>query len=177
MYPSNRHFLVGIVLSQVESGLSSGSQPVATLAIDTLCDILWMHDNEHKLDESQRRRVAQMYFPFVLTVIDQHDALEAAPEDFVAKVMSCYMWVLQGMSESLMREYVDRESEKRVFVFLALIETALQRFHWKDKQYAMVRRAVPLEPNKHFTVGYIDPGAQYQTLRQSSYAEALSVLS
>jgi hypothetical protein len=128
-----------------------------------------MHDNEHRLDDSQRRRVAQMYFPLVLTVIDQHEALESAPEDFQSKVMACFMWVLQGMSESLMREYIDRESEKRLFTFLSLVEKALLLFRWQDKQYAMVKRAVPLEPNKHFTVGYIDPGAQYQTLRQSSY--------
>jgi hypothetical protein len=100
-----------------------------------------------------------MYFPLVPLLVDKVAVLLNAPDQERRKWLASFMFILQGVDDSLLKDYVDRETEKRIQVFLNLIQRSLDEFEWPGKDFAMLKRSIPVSSNKFFTVGYVDkPG-------------------
>jgi len=98
--------------------------------LDTLCDTLWEHDHDSRLKPDQKKKIAQMYFPFVLLLIDKLEWVVGLPAESEEKkkALLCFLSVVKGTADTLLETYWKKETEKRIGNFFYLLQLALDSF-------------------------------------------------
>lgn len=153
---SQHHFFAGLLLKQIELAYESCNPNIRGLLIDTLTDVLLTHDVNPTWSETQHTQMAQIYFPFVNLVIDNFDTVLRSPPDELEKSLVCLLNILKSVSDMALKEYIEKETEKRIFMLFQLLQRAVSEFAWIGSEKVAAKRAQEILPNNYFTVGYVD---------------------
>jgi hypothetical protein len=126
-----KHFLASTFLNQVTSYFGHPEQSVRLKTITTLAQLFERHefDPEYTDKPIAKRRIANVYFPFLLIFSDNIATVEKSM-DFGEKrlIFSCVLWVLKNTDPDLIRQWWSRESPKRLFAFFEVLAQTLKVF-------------------------------------------------
>jgi hypothetical protein len=154
---SGRHFLAGLLLAEVASGLAQVSSTKFTLLrqnISILRNILKKHEVDPRLNQDPKRmeRIVSIYFPFILAVLEKfpdlrqtetrHDKEEAIQKEAFDNVWLCFFFVIKYCSKGILVEWWKKETQKRHIVFFELLLHCLQKFKGKTYEEEMGFTAV-----------------------------------
>jgi hypothetical protein len=130
-----RHFFVGLLLSQVEFALAPAArQEMRQLALDLLAETMHSLDNDSRWKTTQKKKIAQMFLPFVVMVVDKFEQLHQLSVDERRKLYACFMFILKNVSDSVLKDYWEKETEKRLFTFFVLLQKASEEFEYKGAE-------------------------------------------
>jgi hypothetical protein len=133
-----KHFLASTFLNQVTSYFGHPEQSVRLKTITTLAQLFERHefDKDYVDKPIAKRRIANVYFPFLLVFSDNIGTVKKSM-DFGEKrlIFSCVLWVLKNTDPDLIRQWLSRESPKRLFAFFEVLAQTLKAFDFlpKDK--------------------------------------------
>lgn len=139
----NKHFLSGLLLYHVETAFVSTRPATRLTAISTLCEALWKHDHDPRYQTPfARERIASIYFPFVLAVIDNWDMISKLPKSTEKrKILACFIYVVKGVSLELLKDYWERETERRIFIFFEILIVCANLFEYLGEDEVKKMRA------------------------------------
>ena len=134
-----RHFLAGILLAEVETCLEGSSMDHKSTALMfaawTLRDLVCKHDHDSRYQDAQRRaRVAQMYFPILLILLD-HSVANADKAERKA-LLSCVVYVLLNVDRAFLRSWWRREATSKLLAFWQMMGDCLESFAYVGESVA-----------------------------------------
>jgi hypothetical protein len=98
-------------------------------AILVLRSILSKHECDPRYrDEAKQARIAQMYFPYILVLIEDHTVLQTFSNTEVEEWLICFLYILKHLSRGLMRSWWTSEPQKRITSFFNILEVCVKTF-------------------------------------------------
>jgi len=97
--------------------------------IDLLCDTLWQHDHDSRIKDN-KRKVVQLYFPYVLLLIERLDWVANLPpySEERRKALACFIYIIKGTADHVLESYWKRETERRISCFFKILQMAIEEF-------------------------------------------------
>ena len=132
-----KHFLVGLLLNEISVVLhmfpAKADSAIRLSAITTLRNLLIKHDVDPRYQEAKRReRVAGMYFPLILIVLDaelEHKLVtEATGSAESRSLLISFMYIVKNCSRRLLQEWWRKETHRRIVAFFVVLATVLDTF-------------------------------------------------
>jgi hypothetical protein len=122
------HFLSGLLINQVIASLLK-EKLIRSTAIMTLRRVLYKHDvDERYKHQAKKERIANIYFPYLVMVLDRAGVVMAMDEEERRDWLICLVWVVKNCSLSLLRQWWKKEANKNLKAFFLLLASALQTF-------------------------------------------------
>jgi len=142
-----RHFLVGLIMKQVEFAYVTNNPATRMLVLDLISDALYTHETDPRLSAKQRTKIIQTYFPFVLMVLDRFDILRLAPDEERTKSYAALLCILRHTSPTFLTSYWKKEAERRIYMLFEILRSILDQFEWsgleETVEYIRTHTAVP----------------------------------
>jgi len=131
----DRHYLAGILIDEVSSyyyiqlKTEADHSILRSQAILVLRSILAKHECDPRYrEEAKQARIAQMYFPYILVLIEDHTVLQTFPTAEVEEWLICFLYILKHLSRGLLRSWWTSEPQKRITSFFNLLELCVKTF-------------------------------------------------
>eukprot|EP00727_Mastigamoeba_balamuthi_P009873 m51a1_g5508 putative DOCK (Dedicator of cytokinesis) protein (1848) ;mRNA; f:378177-385230 len=137
-----RHFLSGLLLREVKTGLLSAEQYTRVLALTTLRDIISKHDRDNTLGDNDRdrRRIAATYFPFFLTVLElfpgifpEEKRLDPPEKDEIRQWLICFLYLLKEVDPKLLAQWGKIANKRQEMAYLKLLLRIPETFKYPGK--------------------------------------------
>lgn len=132
-----KHFLASTFLNEVTSYFGHPEQSVRLKTITTLAQLFERHEFDPNYTDQPvaKRRIANIYFPFVLIVSDNIASFKK-DMDFGERrlLFSCVLWLLKNCDPDLLRQWWSRETPKRLNAFFDVLAQTLKTFEFRDKE-------------------------------------------
>jgi hypothetical protein len=121
---SQKHFLPGLLLEHLSFHIGSKEKPVREIVIHTFHYILMSHEIDSRYQSPDlQQRIAGMYFPFLLIVIDNISKLKEGDFDEKRELFGCFLYILKNADKELLDQWWRKETQTRIILFLeALLE-------------------------------------------------------
>lgn len=142
-----RHFFVGLLLSQVELSFSNPRSETRQLAIDLLAETIHAIENDHRWSTNHKKRISQMFLPIIVMVIDKFELLNSLQVDERRKLYAVFLFILKYVSDTVLKDYWEKETEKRLFMFFAVLQKASEEFEYKGVEIVSKLRQYTLGNN------------------------------
>ncbi|KAL6049946.1 RasGEF domain-containing protein [Balamuthia mandrillaris] len=124
----SNHFLAGLLLKEVEATSKDESAALRTQGIITLRNMLKKHDTDERYayDEQVKSRIADLYFPYLLILMERMDVVlvEKEKDDWLL----CFIYIVKNCSKDLLKSWWKRDTQKRQISFLRLLASCLKAF-------------------------------------------------
>eukprot|EP01117_Protostelium_nocturnum_P018478 TRINITY_DN7737_c0_g1_i3.p1 TRINITY_DN7737_c0_g1~~TRINITY_DN7737_c0_g1_i3.p1 ORF type:complete len:1870 (-),score=707.33 TRINITY_DN7737_c0_g1_i3:192-5801(-) len=127
------HFLVGLLLREISICFSQRDPSVLIPGMDTLRMILLKHnfDARYAGEKSQMESIISMYFPFIIIILDNLAAVKAhCSLNEKRNIFICWLYILKGMSLSLLKEWWSSETVSRKIAFFQALHIAIDIFEY-----------------------------------------------
>ena len=132
-----KHFLASTFLNEVTAYFGHAEQSVRLKTITTLAQLFERHEFDQDFADKPiaKRRIANIYFPFLLIVSDNIAAFKKSM-DFGEKrlLFSCVVWELKNCDPGLLRQWWAREQPKRLKAFFDVLMETLKTFDFLPKE-------------------------------------------
>ncbi|CAI2357413.1 unnamed protein product [Caenorhabditis sp. 36 PRJEB53466] len=155
------HYLSGLVLTNVNDAITSGSAIICAKAIETLKELLQSHELDSRIaDGESAAQVANIYKPFVGIVLDNMDCLfsdpmrnsvdvasivsaeQAAKQEVklqmdlstTKKALCCMYWVLNHIYRTDLQDWLRAFDEQHMLKLLYLLQYTMSTFEIKDER-------------------------------------------
>lgn len=145
-----KHFLAGLLIDEVGKYANKPSREARLLAINTLRDVLWKHDHDSRYNhgshaKDRKERIAQIYFPYVLLVIDNFwKPREHFKDDERRSWLICFMFLLKNTNRTLLQNWWKKDqTPKRKKAFVDVLVTCAALFEYPGK--AEISKRQPIE--------------------------------
>jgi hypothetical protein len=145
-----KHFLAGLLIDEVGKYINKPSREGRLLAINTLRDVFWKHDHDSRYNsgshsKDRKERIAQIYFPYLLLVIDNFwKPRESFKDDERYSWLICFMFVLKNISRSLLQNWWKKDqTPKRKKAFVDVLVACASLFEYPGK--ADISKRQPIE--------------------------------
>ena len=131
-----RHFLAGLLLEEVGKCMSKPSSDRRATAVTVFRDLLWKHDHDPRYQQpAMKERIAQIYFPFVLMVIDNWHHMQEHAKSYSYNERRCWLicftWVLKNVSRTLLQNWWKRDpTPMRKKAFLDVLADCILHFEY-----------------------------------------------
>jgi hypothetical protein len=129
-----RHFLVGLILKQVEFAYVTNNLATRMLVLDLIADALHIHETDPRLTSKQRTKIIQTYFPFVLMMIDRFEILRTAPDEERTKSYAVILCILRNTSPAFLASYWRKEAERRIYTLFEMLTAIVDQFEWNGAE-------------------------------------------
>jgi hypothetical protein len=148
---AKRHLLIAALIGELRDGLASKSGTLLFSSVSTIRSLLTKHDHDLVLVD-HRPRLAAMYFPLVIVVVDGLStwgmgSTKGATERRM--VLSCLAWVLDSADRASLRTYLKRETEPRLIRFLALLRDIIVEWRYEPKRQVEMSSAIKAHTTKN----------------------------
>ncbi|KAL6054781.1 dedicator of cytokinesis protein 7 isoform X5 [Balamuthia mandrillaris] len=123
------HPIAGLLLNEVCSCLTK-DKITRLRGITTLRNLLWKHDSDPRYASQQKKqRVATLYFPFIVMVLDKVHTIESMDEDEQQDWLICFMWILRNCNHKLLlRVWWKKEALRSLKAFFLILSKAVESF-------------------------------------------------
>lgn len=132
-----RHFLAGLLLEELGKCMSKPTSDRRATAITVFRDLLWKHDHDPRYATvpQMKERIAQMYFPYILMLIDNWHYIKEFSSSYTYGErrcwLVCFVWILKNVSRTLLQNWWKRDSTpKRKKAFLDVLADCLLHFEY-----------------------------------------------
>jgi hypothetical protein len=131
-----RHFLAGLLLEEVGKCMAKPTSDRRAAAVTVFRDLLWKHDHDPRYrDPAMRERIAQIYFPFLLMVIDHWPYMQEYATSYSFNERRCwfvcFIWVLKNVNRNLLQTWWKRDTTpKRKKAFLDIMADCILHFEY-----------------------------------------------
>jgi C2 domain in Dock180 and Zizimin proteins/DHR-2, Lobe C/DHR-2, Lobe B/DHR-2, Lobe A len=124
------HPLVGALLVEAHRCLGSRSASVRRSALRTLRWVMWKHAKDERYQSAEaQERIANMYFPLMLSVAEHRGVLQEAGRDEQRDCMTSVLHVLKHCSRAaLLRVFWAHETQRSIIGFLEVLRAAVECF-------------------------------------------------
>eukprot|EP01103_Thecamoeba_quadrilineata_P019234 TRINITY_DN769_c0_g2_i1.p1 TRINITY_DN769_c0_g2~~TRINITY_DN769_c0_g2_i1.p1 ORF type:complete len:1872 (+),score=378.58 TRINITY_DN769_c0_g2_i1:39-5654(+) len=122
-----RHYPASLLISEIELSLSNGrNQKMASTQglMVLLKSILKKHETDTKDDKPRRERLTDIYFPFIVCVIENHKEIKSLESDWFL----CCFFILKNCSRRLLCEWWKMEPQRRQVDFFSILMHSLKVF-------------------------------------------------
>ncbi|PRP78369.1 dedicator of cytokinesis 9, partial [Planoprotostelium fungivorum] len=134
-----KHFLVGLMLQEINSVFVKGTNDhdLSSLspAMDTLKTILYKHnfDARYANDPEMIKTIIAMYFPFLITVVDNLKAVTSCNLSDRRNIFLCWLYVLKHIPRTLLQDWWRADTTTRKLNFWDCLQSAVDVFEYKRK--------------------------------------------
>lgn len=121
---SEKHFLIGIVLRQIDNYLFSSDANIRNKAISFLQQHLHRYDIDPRYSGAKiKSMITEMYFPLVTTIIHNLEMIKHSlnPEE-KRSVLSPLLWILRNIRPDLLSQWWGSQTYGTAAVFESLFE-------------------------------------------------------
>ncbi|KAL6067850.1 Dedicator of cytokinesis protein 6 [Balamuthia mandrillaris] len=128
-----KHFMVGCVINEVMASLQEPDKQNRMTGIQTLRNLLVKHEFDPRYqDPAVIERIAGIYFPFILLMVDgeRKHILEGKDNDEKRNLLLCFLHILKNMSRYLLNQWWTQESQAHIRYFFTLLTEALKVFEY-----------------------------------------------
>eukprot|EP01105_Mastigella_eilhardi_P022614 TRINITY_DN5589_c0_g1_i1.p1 TRINITY_DN5589_c0_g1~~TRINITY_DN5589_c0_g1_i1.p1 ORF type:complete len:1949 (-),score=562.62 TRINITY_DN5589_c0_g1_i1:56-5902(-) len=135
-----KHFLAGLLLSEIENATINSEQYIRYQAIELLRDLLIRHDHDTRYQADDiREKVANLYFPFVLLTIEHYkvfmkdDNIPAALTEFARQWLGCLLYIFKDINANVLRQWWRQETPERITRLFTILSLSLEVFAYPGK--------------------------------------------
>lgn len=132
-----RHFLAGLLLEELGKCMAKSTADRRATAITTFRDLLWKHDHDPRYfaNAQMKERIAQIYFPYILMLIDHWQYFQEYSQSYTYGErrcwLVCFIWILKNVNRTLLQNWWKRDSTpKRKKAFLDILADCLLHFEY-----------------------------------------------
>ena len=132
-----RHFLAGLLLEELGKCMAKPTSDRRATGITVFRDLLWKHDHDPRYasNPQMKERIAQIYFPYILMLIDHwHHIQEFAASYTYGERrcwLVCFIWIIKNVNRTLLQNWWKRDSTpKRKKAFLDVLADCLLHFEY-----------------------------------------------
>lgn len=132
-----RHFLAGLLLEELGKCMSKATSDRRATAITVFRDLLWKHDHDPRYASApaMKERIAQIYFPYILMLIDNWHYIQEHAMSYTFGErrcwLVCFIWIVKNVQRSLLQNWWKRDSTpKRKKAFLDVLADCLLHFEY-----------------------------------------------
>lgn len=134
-----RHFLVGLLLDEISKAMSSKEKEIRCAAINTLRDLLWKHDHDPRYNDHEKRaRIAQVYFPYLLILIDEWSIVnkrDNCTDEERRSWLICFIFLIKYTKRNLLQNWWKKDSTAKTQKgFLNIMLACLSVFEYKGAE-------------------------------------------
>eukprot|EP01137_Pigoraptor_chileana_P018685 Opistho-2@78585 len=142
-----RHYLAGLLISEVTSLFDHPNKPIRKKAIRTLRDLIAKLDADDRLQTKEHKaRIARLHFPVVPIVLDNFKKLVVHPEGDDSKVpvdafdheerralLGVYLYILKHIDTELLRHWWKKEAVSRLWAMFDVLSVCVKAFDYPGK--------------------------------------------
>jgi hypothetical protein len=139
------HFLAGLVIDEIGKYINKSQRELRMAAVNTLRDLMWRHDHDPRYQSVQaKQRIAQIYFPYLLLVIDNYSrARENFRDDERRNWLICVLFVLKYADPALLQNWWRRDqTPKRKKAFVEVLVACLNVFEYGGRNELSKRQPI-----------------------------------
>ncbi len=153
LYNRQSHFLAGLLLNEIDNAITQDQEEIRLKAVEALRYQLRKHDFDPRYQDVEKRKmVAGIYFPFILTMIDNASTIKRARRYerrnwlicflFLLKGTKCNVYNFLGIRKRLLRDWWKKETLQRKQRMFEMISSILHTFevHTNYHSFRAVRR-------------------------------------
>ncbi|EGG15455.1 DOCK family protein [Cavenderia fasciculata] len=128
-----KHVLVGLLLQEVSNIIGANEKEMRLKAILTLREIMSRYDqSDHYNTPVIRERIAALYFPYVMIVVENFDALYKFDQAELKNWLICFIYVVKNLiNGTVITDWWKKETQKsKISTFFAILSTSLTLFEY-----------------------------------------------
>jgi hypothetical protein len=149
------HFLAGLVIDEISKYINRPQREIRLVAINTLRDLMWRHDHDPRYQSVEaKQRLAQIYFPYLLLVIDNYTKpREHFKDEERRSWLICVLFVLKYAEPALLQNWWRRDqTPKRKKAFVDVLVACLAVFEYTSRNELSKRQ--PIESTSFTAAGH-----------------------
>eukprot|EP01132_Coremiostelium_polycephalum_P008049 gene8049-9900_t len=127
-----KHFLVGTILQEVASSITAKEKDMRLKAIMTLREIMSRYDTNPLYNSlAMREKIASLYFPLILIVVENFDAISKFDANENRIWMICFVYVVKNLINSTMiSDWWKKETQRQKIMFFKVLHNCLGLFEY-----------------------------------------------
>ncbi|KAH3744641.1 DOCK family protein [Pelomyxa schiedti] len=151
----HKHFLVGLVIYELQLAFKASPEYIRLQAIELLRDLLFKHDHDARYQKpEQRRKIALIYFPYVLFVLEnfmenyvEGNKVIAFKKNDARLLMICLLYILKDLDMAILSQWWKKENMRKVNKLFKILLLCVDLFSYpgKAKSLEFVEKAAPVK--------------------------------
>eukprot|EP01114_Cavostelium_apophysatum_P003911 TRINITY_DN1404_c0_g1_i1.p1 TRINITY_DN1404_c0_g1~~TRINITY_DN1404_c0_g1_i1.p1 ORF type:complete len:1840 (+),score=629.05 TRINITY_DN1404_c0_g1_i1:76-5595(+) len=130
-----KHFLSGLLLNEVSTYANHKDKNVRSKVMQTLRNLLAKHDLDPRYqDKAVKERIATMYFPFVVQVLDNFDTFKEAEFDEKRTIFVCFLFIIKNIPRNFLSLWWKKETQTRVVLFFEALLQCSEVFEFVGEE-------------------------------------------
>ncbi|GAM22115.1 hypothetical protein SAMD00019534_052900 [Acytostelium subglobosum LB1] len=132
-----KHYLIGLILQEVASSVGAAEKEMRLKAISSLKEIMARFDTSSYFNTPQiRERIASLYFPYVLIVIDNFELISKFDKVETKNWLACFIYVVKNLinsSTNIIADWWKKEvQKKKIVTFFNILSTCANMFDYME---------------------------------------------